>query len=213
MKNTKKENKLKTTFICKICSKKFEVSNCWLKREKAQRKGYYCSRNCFYVSRRINIKKRERKCINCSKLFIPRPYQLKKGHGKFCSHKCLGVVFSGTGNPMYGKTISKESIERANEKRKKYGYVGNKHPSFKTGTSICNGYVVITSPVFIGGLYSKRYHRYIYEKYYHVSLTTKDIIHHIDGDKKNNNIDNLMLMTRSQHINHHRNDLINGRKK
>ena len=42
-------------------------------------------------------------------------------------------------------------------------------------------------------------HRVLYEKYHGVELTKKDIIHHIDGDKENNNVSNLKLMTKSEH--------------
>jgi hypothetical protein len=42
-------------------------------------------------------------------------------------------------------------------------------------------------------------HRVIYEKYHKVKLTTKDVIHHIDGDKENNSISNLKLMTLAEH--------------
>ena len=54
-------------------------------------------------------------------------------------------------------------------------------------------------------------HRQIYEKHYNVSLTSADIIHHIDGNKLNNDISNLRLLNRSEHINLHRSELLRGK--
>jgi hypothetical protein len=34
---------------------------------------------------------RIRPCAVCGKLFIPRPAQLRRGHGRFCSQKCNAV--------------------------------------------------------------------------------------------------------------------------
>lgn len=59
---------------------------------------------------------------------------------------------------------------------------------------------------------SKLYlHRIIYENYYHVVLTSNDIIHHVDGDKTNNAISNLIRMSRSEHIKLHKDLLTNAR--
>jgi len=42
-------------------------------------------------------------------------------------------------------------------------------------------------------------HRLVYEETYNVKLTSKDIIHHKDMDKENYDIDNLELLTESEH--------------
>jgi len=55
-------------------------------------------------------------------------------------------------------------------------------------------------------------HRKLYEEYHNVKLTSNDIIHHKDGNKLNNSINNLELLTRSEHINRHR-DLLNNSKR
>jgi len=50
---------------------------------------------------------------------------------------------------------------------------------------------------------SKKYriylHRLTYETFFNCKLTKKDIIHHIDCNSENNNLDNLKLMTLSEH--------------
>ena len=42
-------------------------------------------------------------------------------------------------------------------------------------------------------------HRLIYEDYYNIEIPKDFIIHHRDGNKLNNNIDNLQMMTRAEH--------------
>lgn len=54
-------------------------------------------------------------------------------------------------------------------------------------------------------------HRKIVEQHIGRKLTTDEIVHHIDGNKTNNTIENLQVMTRSEHINLHRDDLNAGK--
>lgn len=42
-------------------------------------------------------------------------------------------------------------------------------------------------------------HKVIYEEYYHCTILKGNQIHHLDGNKSNNKIDNLKLMTKSEH--------------
>lgn len=50
----------------------------------------------------------------------------------------------------------------------------------------------------------KEIHRQIYEQYYNVKLTSSDIIHHIDGNKLNNDPKNLIRLTRAEHVRLHK---------
>lgn len=54
---------------------------------------------------------------------------------------------------------------------------------------------------------AKRVHRLIMEEILGRKLTTDEVVHHKDGNKLNNKPSNLQLMTRTEHINHHREDL------
>ena len=47
-------------------------------------------------------------------------------------------------------------------------------------------------------------HRIIMEKHLGRRLSRTEIIHHIDGDRTNNSLDNLEVMTRAAHARHHR---------
>lgn len=55
-------------------------------------------------------------------------------------------------------------------------------------------------------------HRLIAEKKLGRKLIKGEIVHHIDGNKKNNNIDNLEVMTQSEHARKHSLDYHNKRK-
>ena len=46
-------------------------------------------------------------------------------------------------------------------------------------------------------------HRYVVEKYLGRILRDDEIVHHIDGNKRNNAIENLMVMTQSEHAKLH----------
>lgn len=69
-----------------------------------------------------------------------------------------------------------------------------------------NGYVYIKvrgHPVAAksGGYMLK--HRYVMEQHLGRLLTTEETIHHKDGNKQNNNINNLELLSNSQHVTLH----------
>ena len=75
-----------------------------------------------------------------------------------------------------------------------------------------NGYVVR----YINGYNKKgdvKEHRYIMEQYLGRKLNLNEIVHHKDGNKLNNNINNLEVMTASYHSKLHRKkDLKDGKK-
>lgn len=64
--------------------------------------------------------------------------------------------------------------------------------------SINNGYHII----YINGKNIAQ-HRLVMEEHLGRALTSDEEIHHIDGDKLNNDIENLQIMTRAEHTSHH----------
>ena len=51
-------------------------------------------------------------------------------------------------------------------------------------------------------------HRYMMEQHLGRRLSTNEIVHHINGDIKDNRLDNLEVMTRRQHAQHHLNGMV-----
>lgn len=77
------------------------------------------------------------------------------------------------------------------------------HIKTKYGNARLNrsGHYVITSGK--EGNHNKLLHRLIFEDFYQIELPEDIVVHHHDGDKTNNNIWNLIPMTKGEHISYH----------
>lgn len=74
---------------------------------------------------------------------------------------------------------------------------GNKHPMWKGGINkMVNGYL---RDLIVGKGKYELEHRKIIEQLMGRKLTKEEVVHHIDGNRTNNHINNLVLMTRSEH--------------
>jgi len=64
-----------------------------------------------------------------------------------------------------------------------------------------NGYVMLYAYNFRG---MRSEHRYVMDKHLGRRLNSKKLVHHVDEDKTNNKIENLMVMSAKEHNAHHR---------
>ena len=98
---------------------------------------------------------------------------------------------SGVGNPMRGK-------------------VGLKHHNSSTGDVRCMGYKTVFTPDWWEGKRLTKFRGRIYEHHFVFcwnnnlnKLPEGVVIHHIDQDVDNNDIENLQMLTRSEHLKLH----------
>jgi hypothetical protein len=100
-----------------------------------------------------------------------------------------GAHLIGKRNPM-----KEETKNKIRDKRNAWA------ENNATGVSIKpNGYVEITR----GKNKGKAQHVVVMEERIGRNLLNDEVVHHIDGDRSNNDINNLALMTRSGHCRHH----------
>ena len=88
-------------------------------------------------------------------------------------------------------------------------FKGKKHSKWNGGRIVTSfGYILIYSPKHPNrNKMGKGYvleHRLIMEKKIGRFLTKKEVVHHLNGIKSDNRIENLLLTTKSQHVAHHK---------
>lgn len=162
---------------CAICNKEFQVYESKLKHGK----GRFCSTKCQYEAKR---KHATFKCLTCQKIFDTTPSE----NQKTCSLKCRDDYRSKTYrrerafNWKGGRTIDK------------YGYImvvvrDHPHSLLK-----CNTEYLME-------------HRLVMEKKLRRYLNSNEHVHHINGVKTDNRIENLVIMTNSDHKKLHRTNM------
>lgn len=139
----------------------------------------YCSRKCFADDKRIV---ETVTCYRCKKTVIRKKRSDSKS--KYCSVRCA----------------AKDSVKIATEKR---NYKGKNNPAYKNGkTKLNTGYIRLNTKG------NKTEHRYLMEKHLGRKLTKTEVVHHINNNPEDNNIENLYLCkNQSEHMKIHRNGL------
>lgn len=75
---------------------------------------------------------------------------------------------------------------------------GSNSRAWKGGTTAEQGYILIK----VGGIYLRE-HRMVIERLLGRKLDKDEVVHHIDGNRKNNHPDNLKVMPRDEHCRLH----------
>jgi len=188
--------------VCEQCHKTFSV------RASLAANRRFCSWECKLAhdaSRKITVK-----CANCGRAietYRSRPQ-------KYCSQSCAMSArnrtnanpskhrdISGKKNPMYGHGLT-------GERNGMYGKTGSQNPAWSGGRKLrADGYVLVYCPdhphaISDGDntIYVLE-HRLVMEKHIGRYLDPQEVVHHIDGNPRNNAIENLQLFaSQSEHI-------------
>lgn len=191
--------KLKGFRLCNNCGKLILIYH----KNRLNRAYSFCCKKCEgEFKRKLSNNKLNCKCEVCGKLFHRRSSHTNKNKHNFCSREC------------HYKFKEKTMIGEGNHQ---YGLKGYKNSSWKSNEYITsNGYRKIYKPNHpLSDKYGRILeHRYVAEKF----LATKEElvlyngvyvlnpnldVHHKDKNKLNNNIDNLQILTRSEHAKLH----------
>lgn len=196
---------------CEVCGKLFTT------RKDSNTK--ICSKEC--LSELWKRKPRIIKiCPNCGKDF-----EAKRQSKKFCSPECISEYRKKGKYQVLVCEYCKEEFTRLKSNIKgihnfcsKECYdsfaiennmrAGENHPNWGSGNAIQNGYEFKR----VGKEKYRAKHRLIMEKAIGRELRSDEIVHHKDGNKLNNALENLEIVTRAEHINIHRDSLYGNRK-
>lgn len=187
---------------CKICGKEnYPVDTKKFPKD-------FCSYGCYEEWCRFN-KTPNCKCAVCGREMYIKPSRLKSvKNGVTCSKDCANKLKS-----EYSK----------GEKNHQYGLIGDKNKSFKSKTIISNtGYVLEYCPghprphdrslktvrVLQHRLVIERNADKFDDKYFEIIdgwkvLKQEYDVHHINKDKQDNRLENLQILSRSEHTSHH----------
>ena len=177
---------MKIEIKCKVCNKIFYL---W---PSMKRKANYCSRKCYHESKKGVIPWNKGK-----KGFQVAWNKGKKGtcHITEEGKKKISLIHKG-------KKLSKETkhkISEAHKGEKNYNWKGGR---FKTDT----GYIFISKyghpfPCYIHYVLE---HRLVMEKHLDRYLNSKEVVHHINGIRDDNRLENLQLFKNdSEHMKFH----------
>lgn len=164
--------------------KKIECPVCKKVFQALTSKDKYCSRECYYEMKRIRK---------------DRVKWTKKMRDK------MSEKYKGKGNPMYGK------VSRYKGKKRPEIW-GENHWNWKGGYTINkDGYKIIENQKETNG-FKITAQKKIVEEFIGRKLNKNEVVHHINGNKLDNRIENLQIMTRAEHMNIHRKEILEGRK-
>jgi hypothetical protein len=188
--------------ICELCEQPFQTFT----GEQAVR-NKYCSKNCAKRKKGTGLKKKEDRkitfliCDHCGKEFFKFNCHISRTNKNYCSYSCNGKV-RGDELKKHGHKGRKNWSKQSEENLKKR-MTGESNPSWKGGVTYkrpkgnYKGVKYIRCPEqFIKMARKDGYvmeHRIVMAKQLNRLLDRIEVVHHIDHDPSNNNINNLML--------------------
>jgi hypothetical protein len=129
----------------------------------------------------------EAKCQYCGKIFTVLKYEVQRGNGKYCSHYCA-IQVAGRKTRISSSDVGEKALHWKGGKAKRGKYILIYNPSHPYST--LQGYVPE--------------HRLVMEQHIGRFLAPEEVVHHINGIKADNRIENLMLFScGAEHTKYH----------
>ena len=180
---------------CMVCNKEHEIKEWRLKNYRT------CSRKCLSEYTKSKTIKHFNKCEVCG-----NDYQVKKSHkskrktcSRLCGAKYKSIIYSNEGNPMYGIRGENSKHWKGGNRNSNYGYK-----------------MIYDDDIENKSRKSDRYHlehRFIMSRHIGRPLKKEELVHHRNGIKTDNSIENLEITCIRDHSSHHYKDRIVTRDK
>jgi len=163
-----------------------------------------------YTPRAPRRPKVERICETCGGRFLAFASQVDHGYGRYCGRDCMAVAFRGlpqavtclqcgTSFPCKPSIARRDGTRFCSTECRSRFHSGPQHPHWQGGRSHTQGYVTLRQP---DGR-KVREHRRVMAEHLGRPLARTELVHHRDGNRANNAIENLEVMTRGGHTRHH----------
>lgn len=172
---------------CRQCKTVFTISP-----SAVNESGNFCNRRCYaefqksLTGEKANQWKGGKRvsltCAECNVVFEIKP----------------GLVYNRT-TGVYRRFCSKDCWHKARAR-------GWENPNWKGGRSITDrGYVMVWAPHHPKAIHNRvPEHRLVMEQNVGRILSADEVVHHIDGNRSNNAIENLQILSPSEHSRLHR---------
>ena len=141
----------------------------------------------------VSILKHDLTNKKINRLTCIEPYRINGVIKWKCLCECGDIAFIKTNPLYYAKTMSCGCYRKEVAREK---VSGKNHHSWGGGKPSINGRGY--KEFKYGKLRGVKEHRYVYEQYYGIKLLPHQNIHHINGDRLDNRIENLELWDTSQ---------------